>query len=315
MTQQLPQRFPLRPVPKQLSALRSAVGTKGQLQLVLAQITHHAADTAQDGELLQDQADQVLHLFVGIELQFAVRTDDIAGRRLAQPLAAPTAIQTAGLHALLQLVQLDAPHEAFDGQEQAIIEIMRMVQAILVGQQGVKTAADLDQATTGLIFTGQAIDLKAEDQADMPQGDFRQKHGEIVSADGAGAGAALIAIEYADALAGPAPGQRTLLEMGLDLSRFAVTLHLLRMRLAHINDGPPFEVMSLDFCGSAYGEGVNGTHPTPPFRRRRLAFGGAAEPSAPAEQPTIAERRRSGVASRVLSAARSLPSLVGAGGC
>src|SRR5260370_17677361 len=122
-----------------------------------------------------------------------------------------------------------------------------MVEPILFGKNGSKTAADLDQATTGLIFAGQAIDLKAEDQADMPEGDFGQKPGEIITAGGAGAGAALIAIEHADALGGPAPGQRTLLEIGLDLSGFAVALHLLRMRLANLNEGPTFEVLGLDF--------------------------------------------------------------------
>ena len=183
MTQQLPQRFSLRLVPLQLSGLRSARGPERQLHLVLPQITQHAADAAQDGELLQDQASHLLHLLVGIELQFAGRPDDIARRRLAQPLAAPTAIQTAGLHALLELVQLETSQEAFDGQNQAIVKIQRMIDTILVGEQGIEGGANLDQATTGLVFAGQAIDLKAEDQADMVEGYLGQEPGKVVAAD------------------------------------------------------------------------------------------------------------------------------------
>ena len=79
---------------------------------------------------------------------------------------------------------------------------MWMIQSVLVGQQGVEGGADLDQPATVLVFTGQAIDLEAEDQADVAQGDLREQPGEIVAAGGGGAGAALIAIEDADALGG-----------------------------------------------------------------------------------------------------------------
>src|SRR5260370_41698463 len=108
-----------------------------------------------------------------------------------------------------------------------------MVEPILFGKNGSKTAADLDQATTGLIFAGQAIDLKAEDQADMPEGDFGQKPGEIITAGGAGAGAALIPTEHAGGLGGPTPGPRTPVASGLALSGFALALRVLRVPLAH----------------------------------------------------------------------------------
>jgi hypothetical protein len=164
-----------------------------------------------------------LDLLVGIEPQFAVGPDDVARGRLPQPFPAPAPIQPSGLHSLLQLVQFETPHESFDRQDHPIIEVMWMIQSVLIGEQGVEGSANSDQAATLLVFTGQAVDLEAKHQADVAQGDLREQPGEIVAADGAGTGAALIAIEDSNAFRRPAPCARTLLKVGLDLSRLAVS--------------------------------------------------------------------------------------------
>ena len=197
----------MRSMPLQLSPVRAGRHAVRQLDLVLPQVTQQAAEAAQGRELVQDQPHDVLHLLVGIELQFAVRPDHVARRGLAQPFAAAGAVQASGLHPLLDLMQFDPSHEALDGQDEAIVEILRMVQAVLVGQQGVEGRTDLDQAATGLVLAGEAIDLKAEHQADVAEGDLREQPGEIVAADGGGGGAPLIAIEDANAFGGPTPGE------------------------------------------------------------------------------------------------------------
>ena len=200
----------------------------------------------------------------GSNCNLRVRADHVAGRQLAEPFAAAGAVQASGLHPLLKLMQLDPSHESLDGQDEAIVEIMGMVQAILVGQQGIKGRTDLDQAATGLVFAGQAVDLKAEHQADVAEGDFRQQPGEIVAADGGGGGAPLIAIEDANAFAGPTPGEGELLEIGLDLSGFGVALDLLGMGLADIDDGPAFQVVQGDLGGSVARQRFRGCHRPPP---------------------------------------------------
>jgi hypothetical protein len=176
----------------------------------------------------------MLRLLVGIELQFAVRSNDITRRRLAQPFAATTAIQSSGLHALLELMQLETSHEALDRQDQSIIEFMGMIQSVFVGKQGVEGGAELDQAATGLVLAGETIDLKAENQANVPECDLTQQQGEIIAAGGGGAGAALIAVEDPDSFRWPAPIDSALGEIGLDLGRFAVAMHLLKLRLTNI---------------------------------------------------------------------------------
>ena len=137
-------------MPLQLSPVRAAGHAVGHLDVVLPQVAQQATDAAQAGELVQDQADDALHLLVGIELQFAVRADHVAGWSLAEPFATASAVQACGLHPLLNFMQLDSSHESFDGQEEAIVEIEGMVQAILIGQQGIEGRTDLDQAAAGL---------------------------------------------------------------------------------------------------------------------------------------------------------------------
>ena len=151
---QLPQRLAVGRVPLQLSAPRPARGAPRQLDPVLPQVAQDPADAPQGRESLQDQPHDLLDLLVGIELQFAVGPDDIARRRLPQPFAATTPIEPAGLHPLLELVQLEAPHEALERQDHPIIEVMGMIQSVLVGQQGVEGGADLDQPATVLVLDG-----------------------------------------------------------------------------------------------------------------------------------------------------------------
>jgi hypothetical protein len=124
-------------------------------------------------------------------------------------------------------MQFKTSHEAFESQEQTIVEIQGMVQTILVGEQGIEGGADPDQAAAGFIFAGQAVDLKAEDQADVAESNFRQKPEEIVPSGEGGAGATLIAVEDEDAFAGPSPGQGALSQLGLDRSGLGVAEDLL----------------------------------------------------------------------------------------
>ena len=122
-THETAQRLPMRSMPVQLSPVRAGRHAVRHLDVMLPQITQQAAEAAQDCELVQDQANDALRLLVGIELQFAVRADHVAGRDLAEPFAAAGAIQAAGLHPLLDLMQLDPSHESLDGQDEAIVEI------------------------------------------------------------------------------------------------------------------------------------------------------------------------------------------------
>ena len=165
----------MRAMPLQPAPIRAARRAVGQIDAVLPQVAEQAAKAPRGREPIQDQADDALHLLVGIELQFAVRSDHVTRRDLAEPFAPPGAVEAAGLHPLLKLMQFDPSHEPLDGQDEAIVEVQRMVQAIEVGQQGIEGRTDLDQATAGLILADEAVELKAEYQSHVAQGDLREE--------------------------------------------------------------------------------------------------------------------------------------------
>jgi hypothetical protein len=312
--QQLPQRLAVGRVPLQLPLGRPGGRTKRQRDLMVSQVAQQAADAADRGELIQDQSHHVLDLRVGIELQFGVGADDEARRRLAHPLATAGAAEATGLHPLLDLVQFDPSRETLNSQKYVVVEISWMIQTVLVGQQGVEGGADLDQAATGLVLAGEAIDLEAEDQPDMAQGDLGEQPGEIVAAGGGGGGATLIAVEDADSLGGPAPLEGPLAEIELDLGGFAVALHLLGMRLPDIDDRPTVEMAALDLGGPGGVGGLSAIHRPPPLVRLGRRRGGGAGSSASGGPPGFAGPRGPTPASGV-SAALGMCSESWTGGC
>jgi hypothetical protein len=209
-------------MPEQASGLRCRLWTERQLNLLLPQVSQHPAYTPQSRELFENQAHYVLHLLVEIQLQATLGAENVAWWGLSHPFAPPTAIQTPGLHALLKLMQLDSSHEAFDSQDQTIIEIMRMIQAVLIGQQGVKPSTELDQAATSFIFTGQTVNLKTEHQSNMIEGNLGQQPSKIVAAMRGEAGTPLIAVQHENAFLRPTPCQGTLPKIRLNFGRFFV---------------------------------------------------------------------------------------------
>jgi hypothetical protein len=252
------------------------------------QVAQQPTEAAQSGELREDQLDHVPDLLVRIELQAGVGADDVARRRLAHPLAAAGATEATGLHPLLNFVQFDPSREALHTQKDVVIEIPWIIQSVLIGQQRGEGGANRDQAIGGLVLAGEAIDLKAEDQADVAQGDLGEQPGEIVAAGRGGGGTALITVKDVNTFTWPTPGQGAVLEGRLNPSGFGMASHLLGMRLPDIDDGPAFEMVPLDLGGSVRPRGINGVHRPPPLGRERGDLGGGAESSGSAEPAAVA---------------------------
>jgi hypothetical protein len=275
MTQNLTQLLAFRPTPVQDARLRSEACPEGQIEVVVQQIAEQGGGTAQLSELGEEQVQALLDFFVGIELQFVVGSHDKAGGRLAEPFAALDPIQSARLHALLELMQFETSHESFEPENHPIVKILGMVNAIEIGHEGVERGTGLDQPEAGFILACQAIDLEAEDDADVAQGNFAEQPGEVIASDGRGAGASLIALENTNAFGGPAPLAGLESEIGLHLGRFFVAKDLLPRGLPNIDDGPAFPVAGLNFRRGQPDAGIKGIHAAPPFRRAGFLRGEA----------------------------------------
>src|SRR5262249_30287122 len=97
-------------------------------------------------------------------------------------------------------------------QEQAIVEVGRVVQTIVVTQQGVEQATGTDEGGPVRIRAGQATGFQPQDDADVIEAEFRE---DVLKAEAAFdrlATASLVGVDDLDAIAGPAEGDRDVSE-------------------------------------------------------------------------------------------------------
>ena len=125
-------------------------------------------------ELVEDQPHHLLRLLVGVQGQAASRLADIADRRVVEQLAAAGLVQPPLVHPGAEEVQLGLAHDALETQEQTVVEVGRVVQSIVVAQQGAEQAAGSHQGNPVRIGAGQATGVLTEKDADMIKAEFRE---------------------------------------------------------------------------------------------------------------------------------------------
>src|SRR5262249_38328492 len=96
--------------PFELTPVRSLMGPEGQADLVAHQIAEHGRDGPQFIELVEEQADDVLDLLVGIEVEATRGDPDIAQRRGGEDPAPPRLVEPPLIEPGTHDVQLGFAH-------------------------------------------------------------------------------------------------------------------------------------------------------------------------------------------------------------
>ena len=126
-------------------------------------------------ERREERAHRLLHALVGVEHDPARGIGDEPDRQLHLELATarlgPQAAQEAGL----EHVQLGLAHRALQAQQQAVVEVGRVVEPVLVADERVGEGADLEQAMPVGGAAGEAADLQAEHDPDLAQARPRRR--------------------------------------------------------------------------------------------------------------------------------------------
>ena len=133
---------PIGTTPLQLTTLRPLMRPHRHQDLMPHQKAQQAAHRPLPLELLEDQPDDPLNLLVGIQREAAVRRFDIADRRMVVDRAATGLVQQALVHAIAQQVNFRFAHGSLEAQQQAVVVLGRIIDAVLIGQQGLKDRAD-----------------------------------------------------------------------------------------------------------------------------------------------------------------------------
>ena len=159
-------------------------------------------------ELVEDQAHHLLDLLVGVEGQASSRLADIADRRVVEQLAAAGLVQPPLVHPGAEEVQLGLAHDALEPQEQAVVEVGRVVEPIVVAQQGEEQAAGAHHRDPVRIGAGQATGVLPEKDADMIKAEFREDVLDASTALDRLCGPSLVGVDDLHAVAGPAQRHR-----------------------------------------------------------------------------------------------------------
>ena len=160
---------------------------------------------------------------------------DQAHRQRAAQLAAPRLVEDAAAQTGSQHVQLSLTHRALETQQQAVVEVGRVVDPVLVEDQRVGQGADLQQPVPVGRIAGQPRHLQTEHDASMAEPNLGDQLLEAFAIARRGARQSQVGVD--DALLRPAQSQGALAQGILALGTLAVFEDLSHRRLSHIQVG------------------------------------------------------------------------------
>jgi hypothetical protein len=99
----------------------------------------------------------------------------IPGREALPIDAAAHLTQAPGIQPLADEMEFGFTHGAFESQQEPIIKEPRVVNPVVVGDQGAKDGGQVEQMIPVTVIAGKSRDLVAEDDADMAQRDLRNQ--------------------------------------------------------------------------------------------------------------------------------------------
>ena len=182
-----------------------------------------------------------------------VREADGQGRL---ELSAPGLAEHASAQPGSQHVELGFGHRALEPEEQPIVEVARVVDAVFIEDERIGEGADLEQAMPVGRVAGQAGDLEAHHQAGPAHAHFRDQMLEAFALDGRGSGLALVAVDDDDLIVSPAQRHGPLTQRVLALGALGVLEHLTQGGLANVEVGGSAEVARGDLLRSLRGHEV-----------------------------------------------------------
>jgi len=161
-------------------------------------------------------------------------------------LAAGRLVAQAPVQAGADQVQLGPRHRPLQPEQQAIVEVARRVDPVLVGDQRPGEGAEVEQLVPVGRGAGKPRNLKREDHADLAEPDLGDQLLEAEAALARCARAASVLVDDGDRLGRPVERERPLAQGVLARLRFQVALELRGRRLAHVDDRPPPPMLLAD---------------------------------------------------------------------
>ena len=139
----------------ELACVRPAAVPGGEGQLRLAERLDYGEGRAGGGEGVEQQADRLAHSAVGIQDRFAAAVAGQPDRQLQPQFAAAGLGQDPAAQPGPQEMQFCFAELAFHPQEEPVVEAGRVIEPVLVQDEGVAVGADLQQPVPVCVVAGQ----------------------------------------------------------------------------------------------------------------------------------------------------------------
>src|SRR5262249_18684032 len=153
----------------------------------------------------------------------------------------------------LEGVQLQLGDQPLQTQEESPIGSSRIVDAILVADEAVAEAAQVQELIPVRAVACQARGVIREDDADLAQGHTADQFGEADPGPGGPRGLAEVCVDDIDRGLGPAAGEGPLAEVILESETLLMAGHLLRGGLADVDHSSSVAVAGSDEFGADHG--------------------------------------------------------------
>lgn len=242
--------------PNRLSGLGADPQSHGQPDLVLLELANDLPSTTKAFKEFEDLLDSLLNLPIRIELDVPLGIIDQAGRQHGPKLSSSGLVQLPPIQSRPQEVQLSLTHRATQSQQQTVIELVRIIQAVLVEDQGIRHRTQLQQPLPIRGIASQPRNLQTEHQTHLAQPHVGHQTLEIRTVCRLGARLAQVSIQSHDLVFVPTQVQRLLPEIVLTFETLRILLRLIQRRLANVQISLAFQV--------ADGNPIRGNHATPP---------------------------------------------------
>ena len=144
-------------------------------------------------------------------------------------------------------MQFGLAHGALEAQEEPVIVLTRIVDAVLIDDEGVGEGANLDEAVPVAVVAREPGDLQAQDGASLTQAHRGHEVLEAVAARSRNTGVCLILVDDADLLGRPAQIAGALGQIVLARGAAPVLTDLGERGLPDVDQGWPREVVRAQF--------------------------------------------------------------------
>src|ERR1700693_3438044 len=193
--------------PEQFAIPGAAVRPTRKAKAQLLEALDHAVRAALSFEQFKDRSNGALHFLVRIECNLVVVKNQTNWQGEVQ-LTLLRFVELATVEARADDVQLCLGERALHAEHKAVVELGRVVTAVLVDYQRAGDGAQLEQAMPILVRSCKPRRFQREDGPDLPHCHIADQRLEILAICRSGSGLAEIPVEDPNLFRTPAPGLR-----------------------------------------------------------------------------------------------------------